>query len=53
MQGNFGIGTLPVKTYIRQFICYIRLNPKPDFMLPAKADLQYAAFIPATEVKVN
>lgn len=51
--GMCGVEQSPVKTYTRQFLYHIRLNPKSGFTLPTKADLQYAAFIPAEEVKVN
>ncbi|WP_345953866.1 pirin family protein [Mucilaginibacter sp. PAMB04168] len=51
--GVCGVEQSPVKTYSRQFIYHVKLNPKSGFAMPTKADFEYAAFIPANEVKIN
>jgi redox-sensitive bicupin YhaK (pirin superfamily) len=51
--GSFGSTISPVRTFSRQFIYHIRLNPKSAFTFSAKDDLHYAAFIPSFEVLIN
>lgn len=51
--GVCGVETSPVKTYSKQFIYHIILNPKSGFSLPTKAGFEYAAFAPAEDVRVN
>lgn len=51
--GVCGVEKSPVKTYTRQFIYHVKLNPKSAFTLTTKADFEYAAFVPAEEVKIN
>ena len=51
--GICGVEQSPVKTYSKQFIYHIILNPKSGFNLPTKAGFEYAAFTPADEVRVN
>jgi redox-sensitive bicupin YhaK (pirin superfamily) len=51
--GAFGSTVSPVKTFSRQFIYHIQLNPKSKFTFPAKDHLNYAAFIPTFEVLLN
>jgi len=51
--GNFGSSESPVKTFGKQFIYHIKLNPKSTFELEGKEELEYALFVPANEVSVN
>lgn len=51
--GICGVEKSPVKTYTRQFLYHVKLNPKSAFTLPTQAGIEYAAFIPAEEINVN
>lgn len=51
--GICGVKKSPVKTYTSQFLYHVKLNPKSVFTLPTQAGMEYAAFIPAKEIKVN
>jgi len=51
--GEFGCDESPVKTFSRQFIYHVKLNPKSQFSLREKVGMEYAAFVPASEVLVN
>lgn len=51
--GNCGEMVSPVKTFSRQFIYHIRLNPKSGYTLQSKPGLEYAAFVPKEEIIIN
>ncbi|MBS7564080.1 pirin family protein [Mucilaginibacter sp. Bleaf8] len=51
--GACGDMVSPVKTYTRQFIYHIRLNPKSAYTFTAKAGMEHAIFVPVDEVTVN
>jgi redox-sensitive bicupin YhaK (pirin superfamily) len=51
--GSCGILQSPLKIFLNEFIYHIRLNPKSSFFLPAKPDLEYAAFVPADDIRIN
>jgi redox-sensitive bicupin YhaK (pirin superfamily) len=51
--GTFGAATSPVKTFSQQFIYHIKLHPKSSFTLRGKEGLEYAAFVPSSEVLIN
>lgn len=53
LAGEFGCMTSPVKTYSRQFVYHIKLNPKSAYRFPAKTGLEYAAFVPAGDIYIN
>jgi redox-sensitive bicupin YhaK (pirin superfamily) len=50
--GSYGDHVSPVKTFTRQFMYHIKLNPKGSYTLDTKAGLEYAVFVPA-DGKVN
>lgn len=51
--GEMGDKRSPVKMFSRQFIYHIRLQPKSSFTLPTSEDMEYGAFVPAGQVKIN
>jgi redox-sensitive bicupin YhaK (pirin superfamily) len=51
--GEFGCTVSPVKTFSRQFIYHIKLNPKAIFNFRSKPGLEYGIFIPSNEILVN
>lgn len=51
--GMCGDHASPVKTFSPQFLYHYRLNPKSSYILETKAGLEYAAFVPAQELKIN
>lgn len=51
--GSSGGLRSPFKTFLKEFIFHVRLNPKSSFLYNTQAGLEYAAFIPAEEVVVN
>jgi redox-sensitive bicupin YhaK (pirin superfamily) len=51
--GELGCQVSPVKTFSRQFLYHVKLNPKSSFTLPTRSDFEYAAFVPSDEVNVN
>ena len=51
--GVFGCTASPVKTFSKQFIYHLKLNPKAAFNFRAKPGLEYGAFIPSGEILVN
>ena len=53
LMGEFGCDTSPVKTFSKQFIYHLELNPKSVFSLSAKKGMEYAVFVPENEVAIN
>jgi len=51
--GSLGDRTSPVKTFTGEFLYHIRLRPKSTFTLESVPGLEYAAFIPSAEVRIN
>jgi redox-sensitive bicupin YhaK (pirin superfamily) len=51
--GEFGCDASPVKTFTKQFIYHLELNPKSVFSLYGKKGMEYAAFVPENEVLIN
>jgi redox-sensitive bicupin YhaK (pirin superfamily) len=51
--GEFGCTVSPVKTFSKQFIYHIRLNPKASFNFRGKPGLEYGVFIPSSDILVN
>ncbi|HXB09049.1 MAG TPA: pirin family protein [Puia sp.] len=51
--GSCGVLQSRLKTFLNEFIYHIRLNPKSSFSYPAKQDLEYAAFVPADDIRIN
>ena len=51
--GEFGSASSPIKTFSSEFIYHIKLNPKSTFNIAGRSKLEYAAFIPTSEVSVN
>lgn len=51
--GMCGDHASPVKTFSRQFLYHYRLNPKSTYVLETRPGLEYAAFVPAQELKIN
>jgi len=51
--GSYNDKVSPVETYTEQFAYHIRLKEKSGFTLNAKAGLEYAAFVPQSEVVIN
>jgi len=51
--GEFGSTSSPIKTFSREFIYHIKLNPESIFNIAGRSKLEYAAFIPTSEVSVN
>ena len=51
--GEFGCTVSPVKTFSRQFIYHLKLNPKASFNFQGKPGLEYGAFIPSSDILVN
>lgn len=51
--GEFGCDTSPVRTFSKQFIYHLELNPKSVFSLSAKEGIEYAAFVPENEISIN
>jgi redox-sensitive bicupin YhaK (pirin superfamily) len=51
--GTCGVNASPVTTFLNEFMYHITLNPKASFTYPTKDTLEYAAFIPSEEVKIN
>jgi len=53
LMGEFGCNASPVKTFSKQFIYHLELNPKSVFSLFAKEGIEYAAFVPELEIFIN
>ena len=53
LMGEFGCETSPVKTFSKQFIYHLELNPRAVFSLSAKEGIEYAAFVPELEIFIN
>lgn len=51
--GMCGDHASPVKTFSKQFLYHYRLNPKSTYVLETRRGLEYAAFVPAQELKIN
>ena len=51
--GSCGILHSPLKIFLEEFIYHIRLNPKSSFSYRAKQDMEYAAFVPADDIRIN
>jgi redox-sensitive bicupin YhaK (pirin superfamily) len=51
--GELGCAGSPIKTFSRQFIYHIKLNPKSTYVLDTRPQLEYAAFVPGAELSVN
>ncbi|HKO81604.1 MAG TPA: pirin family protein [Chitinophagaceae bacterium] len=51
--GEFGTVQSPIKTFRKEFIYHIRLNPKSRFSFNGKTTLEYGAFVPTKEVSIN
>jgi redox-sensitive bicupin YhaK (pirin superfamily) len=51
--GMCGDHSSPVKTYSKQFLYHYRLNPKSTYVLETKPGLEYAAFTPSQELRIN
>jgi redox-sensitive bicupin YhaK (pirin superfamily) len=53
LMGEFGCEASPVKTFSKQFIYHLKLNPKSTFALASKDGMEYAAFVPENDVTIN
>ncbi|MGU3377543.1 pirin family protein [Chryseobacterium sp. M5A1_1a] len=51
--GTFGSTSSPLKTFTNEFIFHIRLNPKSTYAFNTKKVINYAAFIPSTEILID
>jgi redox-sensitive bicupin YhaK (pirin superfamily) len=51
--GEFGCAVSPVKTFSKQFIYHLKLNPKASFSFQGKSGLEHGAFIPSSDILVN
>jgi redox-sensitive bicupin YhaK (pirin superfamily) len=51
--GSCGVLQSPLKIFLNEFIFHIRLNPKSAVTYPTKRDMEYAAFVPADDVRIN
>lgn len=51
--GEFGCTASPVKTFSKQFIYHLKLNPKAVFNFQGKPGLEYGIFIPSSDILVN
>jgi redox-sensitive bicupin YhaK (pirin superfamily) len=51
--GSCGVRQAPLKIFLNEFIYHIRLNPKSSFSFPGKQDMEYAAFVPADDIRIN
>jgi redox-sensitive bicupin YhaK (pirin superfamily) len=51
--GSCGVRQSPLTIFLNEFIYHIRLNPKSSFLYPIKQDREYAAFVPADEIRIN
>ena len=51
--GSCGVLQSPLKIFLNEFIYHIRLNPKSSFIYPTKQDMEYAAFVPADDIRIN
>ena len=51
--GTYEGRTSPVKTFSRQFVYHLRLNPQASFTLPTEAGTELAAFVPGEKILLN
>ena len=51
--GTCGVLKSPLKTFLKEFIYHIRLNPKSSFSYPVKQEYEYAAFVPGDTIRIN
>jgi redox-sensitive bicupin YhaK (pirin superfamily) len=51
--GACGARQSPLRTFLKEFIYHIRLNPKSSFSYPAKQEYEYAAFVPGDAIRIN
>lgn len=51
--GACGVNASPVTTFLNEFMYHITLNPKASFTYATKDSLEYAAFVPSNEVRIN
>lgn len=51
--GELGTVQSPIKTFLKEFVYHIRLNPKSQFSFSSKPTLEYGAFVPTKEVSIN
>ena len=51
--GSCGVLQSPLEVFLKEFIYHIRLNPKSSFSYPTKQDIEYAAFVPADDIRIN
>ena len=51
--GCCGVLQSPLKTYLSEFIFHICLNPKSSFSYPVGQGMEFAAFVPAGDIRVN
>jgi redox-sensitive bicupin YhaK (pirin superfamily) len=51
--GSCGALQSPLKTFLKEFIYHIRLNPKSSFSYPVKQEYEYAAFVPGDAIRIN
>ena len=51
--GSCGVLQSPLEVFLDEFVHHIRLNPKSSFSYPAKQHTEYAAFVPADDIRIN
>jgi redox-sensitive bicupin YhaK (pirin superfamily) len=51
--GTCGVLHSPLKTFLKEFIYHIRINPKSSFSYPAREEVEYAAFVPGDAIRIN
>ena len=51
--GELGSLKAPIKTFCKEFIYHIRLNPKAQFSLTGKQELEYGVLVPTAAVSIN
>jgi redox-sensitive bicupin YhaK (pirin superfamily) len=51
--GTCGVLHSPLKTFLKEFIYHIRINPKSSFSYPLKQEMEYAAFVPGDAIRIN
>lgn len=51
--GRCGVIQSPLKTILGEFVFHIRLNPKSFFSYPIRRNMEYAAFVPTDDIRIN
>jgi redox-sensitive bicupin YhaK (pirin superfamily) len=51
--GTCGVLQSPLKTFLKEFIYHIRLNPKSSFSYPVKQEREIAAFVPGSPIRID